>query len=65
MSVLKCNKCDIQTMCTDYLKDAECLHKITKKEIVHAMRNHMKMIQNDFATSQALCEEFMTGRQNT
>lgn len=52
-------------MCTEYLKDAECRHKITKKEIVQVIQNHARMMQNDFVMSQMLSEEFMTGRQNT
>ncbi len=52
-------------MCNDFLKDAECQHKITKKEITSAILNYTRQIQNDYAVSEMLGQEFMSGRQNT
>lgn len=65
MPTLKCNKCDVKTLCTEYLSDAECQHKITDKEIQHAIRHKSRNYSNDFLIFAVLSEEFMSGRQNT
>lgn len=65
MSVLQCNKCEMQTMCDDFTENKECVHKITKKELEDDIRWKQRMIETDFYTSIMLGNEFATGRQNT
>ena len=73
MPIIKCNYCNVKTLCTEYLRGAACHHEVTDEEILqatlrqtpHRSKSHTKSHNNDISISEVLSNEFMTGRQNT